>query len=49
MTHAITRAVLAAATCALTLAACDREDMQRADRAGAEVGIAGSIRSATSN
>ncbi len=38
MTHAITRAVLAAAMCALTLAACDREDMQRADRAGAEVG-----------
>ena len=38
MTHGITRVALAAALCALTLAACDREDMQRADRAGAEVG-----------
>jgi len=31
-------AAIAAALCALALAACDREDMQRADRAGAEVG-----------
>jgi osmotically-inducible protein OsmY len=30
--------VLAAAIAALTLAACDRQDMDRADRAGAEVG-----------
>lgn len=34
----IAPAALAAALAALALAACDREDMQRADRAGAEVG-----------
>jgi hypothetical protein len=33
-----TRAALAAAFAAVALAACDRDDMQRADRAGAEVG-----------
>ena len=38
MTNRLGRAALAAAFCALALAACDREDMQRADRAGAEVG-----------
>ena len=38
MTNAMPRAALAAAFCALALAACDRDDMQRADRAGAEVG-----------
>jgi len=38
MRNAYARAALAAAFAALTLAACDREDMQRADRAGAEVG-----------
>jgi hyperosmotically inducible protein len=32
------RAALAVALAAVALAACDREDMQRADRAGAEVG-----------
>lgn len=38
MTNAMPRAAIAAAFCALALAACDRDDMQRADRAGAEVG-----------
>jgi osmotically-inducible protein OsmY len=33
-----TRAALAVAFAAVALAACDRDDMQRADRAGAEVG-----------
>ena len=32
------RVALAAALCAVALSACDREDTQRADRAGAEVG-----------
>ncbi|HSN20324.1 MAG TPA: BON domain-containing protein [Usitatibacter sp.] len=32
------RAALAVALCAVALAACDREDMQRADRAGAQAG-----------
>ncbi len=32
------RGALAVALCAVALAACDRADMQRADRAGAEVG-----------
>lgn len=38
MTHGITRVALAAALCPLLLAACDRQDMQSADRAGAEIG-----------
>jgi len=38
MTNRTACAALAAALCALALAACDREDAQRADRAGAEVG-----------
>jgi osmotically-inducible protein OsmY len=38
MSKQFPRAVLAAAIAALTLAACDRQDMDRADRAGAEVG-----------
>jgi len=32
------RAALAVALCAVALAACDRQDMQRADQAGAQVG-----------
>lgn len=38
MRNQFMRAALAGALCALALAACDRDDMQRADRAGAEVG-----------
>jgi osmotically-inducible protein OsmY len=38
MTNRLPHAALVAVLCALALAACDREDMQRADRAGAEVG-----------
>jgi osmotically-inducible protein OsmY len=38
MRNRYTRIALAAAAAALSLAACDRDDMQRADRAGAEVG-----------
>lgn len=38
MRNSCTLAALAAALCTLALAACDRDDMQRADRAGAEVG-----------
>jgi osmotically-inducible protein OsmY len=38
MRNGYTRIALAAAVAALSLAACDRDDMQRADRAGAEVG-----------
>lgn len=38
MTNGFARAALAAALCAIALAACDRQDVDRADRAGAEVG-----------
>lgn len=38
MTTKLPRAALAAALAALALAACDRESMDKADRAGAEVG-----------
>ena len=38
MTTKLPRAALAAALAALALAACDRESMDKADRAGADVG-----------